>query len=189
MGGHSYKTTRLGRGRHDGPGAVVCVMELASMLAHERFGDRPQSVCPVIGSLLRHYNDAICDRWRGDLYRYAAEAVGTRASDAVQRDRAAVALAFASSGYRRGVSLGRVRVMRGGMPTPEDGPDAIAEHVIGSLRRRHGVAAHRSILWLLDRLIAQRESAPVTAHLLERCREVEPPAELVLRASVGAQHA
>ena len=30
----------------------MCVMELASMLAGERFGDRPVSVCPVIGAFL-----------------------------------------------------------------------------------------------------------------------------------------
>jgi hypothetical protein len=64
-------------------------MELASMLAGERFGDHPVSVCPVIGSLLRAHNDAIDDRRRQDLYRYAAEVVGSRSSGAVQEARAA----------------------------------------------------------------------------------------------------
>ena len=31
------------------------------MLAGEPFNDRPQSVCPVIGSFLRAYNDRIDD--------------------------------------------------------------------------------------------------------------------------------
>jgi AhpD family alkylhydroperoxidase len=39
-------------------------MELASMLAHEPFSERPQSVCPVIGAFLRAYNDRLDDRWR-----------------------------------------------------------------------------------------------------------------------------
>jgi hypothetical protein len=53
-------------------------MELASMLAGERFSDRPRSVCPVIGMVLRAYNDALDDDRRQDLYRYAASVVGTR---------------------------------------------------------------------------------------------------------------
>ncbi len=48
-------------------------MELASMLAGETFTDHPESVCPVIGSLLRAYNDRLDDDRRQDLYRYAAQ--------------------------------------------------------------------------------------------------------------------
>jgi hypothetical protein len=40
----TYQNVRLGPGRHPRPGKVVCVMELASMLAGERFGDRPVAV-------------------------------------------------------------------------------------------------------------------------------------------------
>jgi hypothetical protein len=158
MGSFSHQTTRLGRGRHDQPGPEVCVMELASMLASERFGDRPSSVCPVIGSLLRTYNDVIGDRWRDDLYRYAAEAVGTRgAGFELQRDRAEVALSWARAGYRRPVSAGRLNARRPPKaPGPDGGPDGIADYVIGSLRRRHSASAHASVLWLLDRLIAMR---------------------------------
>jgi hypothetical protein len=64
-------------------------MELASMLAGERFSDRPRSVCPVIAGLLRAYNDAVDDGRRGDLYGPAAEAVGTRDSRATRRARLA----------------------------------------------------------------------------------------------------
>ena len=88
----SHQTTRLGPGRHRGPGEVVCVMELSSMLAGERFTDRPKSVCPLIGALLRTYNDNLDDRRRQDLYRFAAEAVGTRGDYALERARAEVAL-------------------------------------------------------------------------------------------------
>ena len=47
------------------------MMELASMLAGETFTDHPASVCPVIGSFLRSYNDSIDDRRRQSLYEYA----------------------------------------------------------------------------------------------------------------------
>src|SRR5205085_6126375 len=91
----SYQTARLGPGRHKAPGAVVCVMELASMLAAERFSDRPKSVCPSIAALLRGYNDNIDNRRRSDLYRYAAEAAGTRRNYETQERRGKVAMAWA----------------------------------------------------------------------------------------------
>jgi hypothetical protein len=63
-------------------------MELASMLADEPFGDRPASVCPVIGGLLRTYNDALDDERRQDLYAYAARVVGSRCGEVTERRRA-----------------------------------------------------------------------------------------------------
>jgi hypothetical protein len=74
----NYQTIALGVGRHSGPDDGACVMELASMLAGERFSDHPRSVCPVIGSFLRKYNDGLDDERRQDLYAVAAKVVGTR---------------------------------------------------------------------------------------------------------------
>jgi hypothetical protein len=64
-------------------------MELASMLAGERFSDRPKSACRVIASFLRAYNDAADDERRQDLYSCAARVVGTRGSRATERARLA----------------------------------------------------------------------------------------------------
>jgi hypothetical protein len=64
-------------------------MELASMLAGEEFSDRPASVCPVIGALLRAHNDSIDDRHRQALYAYAAKIVGSRSAGPVQDARKA----------------------------------------------------------------------------------------------------
>ena len=83
----SHQTVRLGRGKHASPNDGVCVMELSSMLAGEPFSDRPRSVCPVIASLMRILNDTVDDDRRQNLYRYAAAAVGTRASDGVRLRR------------------------------------------------------------------------------------------------------
>jgi hypothetical protein len=77
----THQTVRLRRGKHDGPEKGVCVMELASMLAGERFTDRPISVCPIIAGFLRAYNDAIDDQRRQDLYPIAAAVVGTATTD------------------------------------------------------------------------------------------------------------
>jgi hypothetical protein len=62
-------------------------MELASMLAGNRFSDQPRSVCPVIAAFLRAYNDWIDDERRQDLRHLASVAVGTRESSEVEQAR------------------------------------------------------------------------------------------------------
>jgi hypothetical protein len=42
-------------------------MELASMLAGERFSDRPRSVSRALAAFLRGYNDLLDDKRRQDL--------------------------------------------------------------------------------------------------------------------------
>jgi hypothetical protein len=151
----SFQTARLGIGRHDRPGAVVCVMELASMIAGERFTDRPSSVCPIIGSILRIYNDNLDDGRRADLYRYAAEAVGTRGDFQLQLKRAALAIGWARDRY---MQRGRIWSRPPRAPAPDWGPDQIAVFVLGSLgrRSRNGGwpdAVHSQLLLLLDTLV------------------------------------
>jgi hypothetical protein len=84
----THQTLKLSRGRHSSPRDGACVMELASMLAGERFTDHPRSVCPVLGSLLRSYNDATDDERRQDLYPVAAAVVDTAGGSEVRRQRA-----------------------------------------------------------------------------------------------------
>ena len=148
----SHQTVRLGVGKHDGPGPEVCVMELASMLAGERFSDRPASVCPVLGAILRVYNDNLSDVLRGDLYRYAAEAVGTRGNYSLQRRRAVAALTWARERHlaRRGPRLRQPPRQ----PDPDWSPEQIAEHVVSALGRRIAADGHNAMLGLLDELIA-----------------------------------
>ena len=59
------------------------------MLAGERFSDHPKSVSRVIAAFLRAYNDAVDDARRQDLYRCAAQVVGTRSSRASECARLA----------------------------------------------------------------------------------------------------
>src|ERR1700748_2422680 len=96
----SYQTIRLSKGKHTTPEDGACVMELASMLAGEPFTDHPASVCPVIGSFMRAYNDSVDDRRRQDLYAYASMVVGSRTSADVQRTRAECLTAWAQQ-FRR----------------------------------------------------------------------------------------
>lgn len=84
----THQTVKLSRGKHTRPEDGACVLELASMLAGEPFTDHPRSVCPVIGSFLRTYNDLVDDRRRQALYPCASKVVGSRASRHVVRTRA-----------------------------------------------------------------------------------------------------
>jgi hypothetical protein len=103
----SHQTIKLRVGSHRSPKDGTCVMELASILADEPFGDHPESVCPVIAGFLRSYNDhggvrpapdgprIVGQGPRQDLYRYAARVVGTRAEAATERERARLCLRWA----------------------------------------------------------------------------------------------
>src|ERR1700733_2637509 len=169
----SHQTARLGAGRPPRPGSVVCVMELASMLAGARFGDRPPSVCPVIGSILRAYNATRGDDRRQDLYRFAADAVDTRRDYRVQRRRADAALDWAWARYAEG----------GGTLLPPPAPagprDEIAYYVVGALgaRGRWSDDQHTAVIALVEELIeidrVPELSVTVVGDLLEE------PAQLV----------
>jgi hypothetical protein len=135
----------------------------------------------VIGAILRAYNDNVDDRRRQDLYRFAADAVGTRRDYRVQRHRARSALDWALGRYHQ----------RGGTllapPDPEGPRDEIGYYVVGALhgRGRWSDDEHAAMLTLLENLIAiDREPAlealfaeplvPLVADLLE---EVAQPLE------------
>jgi hypothetical protein len=146
----SHQTVTLARGKHASPAGGACVMELASMLAGEPFGDRPASVCPVIAAFLRSYNDAIDDRRRQDLYRYASAAVGSRASADVTRRRAQRC-------------LDELRALRrwpfGTLLTPRVPPDSLPamERIAGRLARelhRSGIGSHARAQRIADVLLA-----------------------------------
>lgn len=70
-------TLRLAPGGHDSPRDGVCVVELASLLAGERFSDRPACVDHVIGGYLRSLNDRVSHAERQRLLPYAERAVGS----------------------------------------------------------------------------------------------------------------
>jgi hypothetical protein len=135
-------------------------MELASMLAGERFGDRPPSVCPVIGALLRAYNDNVDKPRRPDLYRYAADAVDTRRDHAVTHRRAEAAIKWARKRRELGAGSHKKIKKLPVPPTPEAGRDQIAFYVLGSLERRGQrrgrwtEESHEAMLALLDWLIS-----------------------------------
>jgi hypothetical protein len=99
----THQTIKLSRGKHTSQEKGACVMELASMLAGEPFSDHPHSVCPVIASLLRTYNDSVGDERRQELYAYAAKAVGSRGPRSLERARAQRLIGWISERPPRGL--------------------------------------------------------------------------------------
>jgi hypothetical protein len=178
----SFQTVRLCQGRHESPEGGVCVVELASMIAGERFSDHPWSVSPVIAAFLRGYND-VCGERRQDLLRCAADAVGTRVGDPVERDRLGACLerfdrAAATAPlpwverrlWRRSPRRLRRLVLR----EPVD-PGALDEftYALARMLHRQGDAGHECALALVDELVA-----------LGRAPDA-PPARLTEQPSVG----
>jgi len=148
----THQTIRLSRGKHTSKEHGACAMELASMLADERFSDHPASVCPVIGSLLRAYNDSIDDRRRQDLYAYAAKVVGSRGSAQLERERVEYVSAWtAKPGARRWTRFllpARLRTI-----SPRPPLDVLAASAVRSLSA-HDDRTHAKMLALIDTLLA-----------------------------------
>lgn len=158
----SHQTVRLSRGKHTSPDRGACVMELSSMLAGEPFSDRPQSVCPIVASVLRAYNDALDDDDRQDLYRFASDSIGTRGTRALERVRAARCLrVLAELEDERPRLLARLRRRPPtAMPHTDAELERVSARLVRALRRR-GPEGHGRALALVDALIAMRDpSAP-----------------------------
>jgi len=151
----THQTIKLSKGKHASPEDGACVMELASMLAGEPFSDHPASVCPVVGSFLRAYNDSIDDERRQDLYAYSAQVVGSRASVSVQRERAERLAEWAVEVQRRHWTSRYLPLARLRMASLRRQPSA---HAVGTFAVRaipkHTDETHREVLELLDSLLA-----------------------------------
>jgi hypothetical protein len=153
MSAVSHQTIKLGKGKHSSPEDGACVMELASMLAGERFSDHPQSVCPAIGSFLRAYNDSIDDTRRQDLYAYASKVVGSRSTRAVERARAERLTEWASDlapRHWKRLLPERLRSIASQRRPPTDAAGTHAVHAI----RKHSDQTHAAALELIDQLLA-----------------------------------
>jgi hypothetical protein len=148
----THQTVRLAKGKHESPDEGACVMELASMLAGEPFTDHPASVSPMIGYLLRAYNDAVDDGRRQRLYPYAAKVVGSAASRTVEQARAARLTAELPHKPRR---LSRFLL---GPLAPEPSPDRVAAGIVSRLKPNDD-RGHRKVLDLVDELIALGDQA------------------------------
>ena len=170
----SHQTIRLRAGRHASPHAGACVMELASMLADEPFSDRPRTTSPVLGALLRTYNDGLDDERRQDLYPLAALIVGTAVRRrGVEDERAVRCLAFTRA-IGGALPAGRAAM---GMATPEAAGTWTA---LAALRTGPSDPVHAQLLGLVRELTALR---PAPRFGLARRLAGPDPAAVVARAA------
>jgi hypothetical protein len=163
----SYQTIKLSKGKHASPEDGACVMELASMLAGEPFTDHPASVCPVIGSFLRSYNDSIDERRRQSLYAYASQVVDSRAGKRVQEARAERLAAWADEVLRTRRMWFLRSPLRAVTRLRKPPAEAIGPFAVHSIPK-HTDETHRAVLGLVDELLAigardERISARVIA--------------------------
>jgi hypothetical protein len=164
----NYQTIKLSKGKHTDPDDGACVMELASMLADEPFTDHPASVCPVIGSFLRSYNDSVDAVRRQGLYEYASKVVGSRADARTQRARAARLAEWAEEMQRTRRTWFLVRSPLRAIGRMRRPPiDAVGTYAVHSIPR-HTDRTHASVLALIDELLEigtrdERVSARVVA--------------------------
>jgi len=150
----THQTIKLSKGKHSSPTSGACVMELASMLAGEQFTDHPRSVCPVIGSFLRAYNDSIDDQRRQDLYAYASKAVGSRTSAVGEQTRAEFLNSWAAQlQSRRWHHRLLPPQMRAAVLQHRPPAEASGTHAVHSIRR-HTNETHAAVLQMLDALLA-----------------------------------
>jgi hypothetical protein len=84
----------LSRGRHRSPRRGACFMELASVLAGERWSDHPPCTHPLLAELARHVNDWTSDAGRQELMPLIPSVVGRRGDETTWLT---VAVAVASS--------------------------------------------------------------------------------------------
>ncbi|GAA4368666.1 hypothetical protein [Nocardioides caricicola] len=68
----------LSRGKHRTPRSGACFMEMASVLAGEKWSDQPQCTHPLLGGLARLVNDSISDTGRRELVEHIPSVVGVR---------------------------------------------------------------------------------------------------------------
>ncbi len=163
----SYQTIKLSKGKHASPEDGACVMELASMLAGEPFTDHPASVCPVIGSFLRSYNDSIDEHRRQALYEYASRVVGSRSGQRVQEARADRLAGWADEMLRSRRTWFLRSPLRALTRLRKPPIDAIGTYAVHAIPK-HTDQTHAAVLALIDELLAighrdQRVSARVAA--------------------------
>ena len=68
----------LSRGKHRSPRSGACFMEMASVLAGEKWSDQPQCTHPLLAGLARLVNDSISDTGRRGLVEHIPSVVGVQ---------------------------------------------------------------------------------------------------------------
>ena len=71
----------LSRGKHRNARRGACFMEMASVLAGERWSDHPSGTHPLLAGLARLVNDTVSDPWRPKLIPLIPSVIGLTSDD------------------------------------------------------------------------------------------------------------
>jgi hypothetical protein len=96
----------LSPGKHRNPRTGACFMELASLLAGERFSDHPACTHPLLAAVARHVNDHTSDAGRQRLADLIPSVIGLTGEDLhidarIALRSATMALPVAAAGRQR----------------------------------------------------------------------------------------
>lgn len=170
----------LSRGRHRSPRRGACFMELASILAGERWSDHPRCTHPVLAALARAVNDTTADAARHRLAPLVPDVIGTDA------DAPAVAPALVELACREALRhVGDVRrtalavgllgaEQRRAAEAPDVGPSddgddplspaerLLAARFVGSLRTVSAATYRKRAPALVEQAVAVAADPPTT---------------------------
>jgi hypothetical protein len=101
----------LERGGHAGPSSGACLMERVSVIAGERFSDRPRATLPALAVLAQQVNDRVSEAARQTLLPLAP-ALATSATDDPRASWALVAVCARQVLVRRPGDAPAARLLR-----------------------------------------------------------------------------
>ena len=127
----------LSPGKHRSPRTGACFMELASLLAGERWSDHPACTHPLLAALARHVNDHTSDADRQRLADLIPSVIGLTGDDL--RIDARIALGSATMALPV-VAAGRQRVMAVSVLTCERVLSEVDGRAAGSLEEQSRLA-------------------------------------------------
>ena len=160
----------LSRGKHRSPRRGACFMELASVLAGERWSDHPACTHPLLAQLARQVNDNTSDADRQHLATLIPTVVGRRGDDDTWLS---IAVAVAACAILH-VPESRQRALAGGLLQAEqlcgDDPDLASTRRLArtALDDVPGAVAWVEQLGVRER-ISRKTFAKLSAPTMVRC--------------------
>jgi hypothetical protein len=150
----------LSRGKHRNPRKGACFMELASVLAGERWSDHPACTHPLLAALARHVNDNTSDAGRPRLAGLIPSVIGLTGDD--PRIDARIALRAATTALPV-VAADRQRVMAVGVLACERVLAELDGRPVGDLQEASRSALARAPhAWAWAERFAARGGRPST---------------------------
>jgi hypothetical protein len=157
----------ISRGRHLEPEDGGCIMEIASLLAGERWSDAPRCTHPLLAAVARLVNDEVGDEARQDLLQLVPELVGAVG------DGPATAPAIVRTCARVGLTIDAgSRRLRHALVVAEDRMKHLPDSHWRDVLYTYGPATH-AVVRTIDTIVRRDRDCDVTlSALLRECAQV-----------------